>query len=164
MKPLKSIILILSVLFLFKSMGLGDDTEATRKALKGLKGVYVGVSLGEGIKQAGLLESQLQKDVELKLKVAGINVISKNERNNTIGTPWLSLTVEGDTKEGSTLYTLELSVRQDAYLVRNFLTVNVVTWSVGRFGLTYKLENIRSSVKALTDKFINAYRWVNPEK
>lgn len=164
MKPFKSFILILSVLFLFHSKAFGDDTEATREALRGLKGVYVGISLGDDIKQSGLLASQVKTDVELKLRNAGIKLISKNESDDMIGTPWLSLTVEGDTKKGSTLYTSELSLRQDAYLVRNFLTVHVATWSVGRIGLTYKLETIRSSAKDLTDKFVNAYLSVNPKK
>jgi hypothetical protein len=164
MKPFKSAISILSAIILFQSIALGDDTVETREALRGLKSIYVGVSLGGGIRRAGLSESMLQSEVEQKLTSAGIDVISKSERDDVIGTPWLSLTVEGNNKEGSILYTVELSLRQDAYLVRNFLTVGVVTWSVGRFGLTYKTETIRSSVKELTDKFINAYFWVNPKK
>ena len=104
MKPFKSIITIVSVILLFQSIALGDDTVETREALRGLNGIHVGVSLGKGIRRAGLSESRFRSDVEQKLKTAGIGVISKSESDDMIGTPWLSLTVEGNKKEGSILF------------------------------------------------------------
>ena len=73
---MKRIILIAMLVMVFSLAGmrssvLAVDDKDSRETLKGLNGIYVFVvDLNPDIKQAGLSESQIQNDVELKLRLA----------------------------------------------------------------------------------------------
>lgn len=70
------------------------DDELERATLKGLPGVYVGVEyFDEQDKAAGFDERIFQIDVELNLRLAGIKVLTKEERSATPGMPMLYLHV-----------------------------------------------------------------------
>ena len=93
MKPIKSVILILFVLFLFHP-AFGFDDEYTRETLRGLKGVYVSIVLDDASRQIGLLESQVREDVELTIRLKGIKVVSEHESFRLPGAPWLYVIVD----------------------------------------------------------------------
>src|SRR5213083_864156 len=80
-------LLLLSAGTISPLVGQGDD-EDTRKALAGLKGVLVEVFVTdtEESRRDGLVLEQLQTDVELKLREAGIRVFSREE-------PWTAALV-----------------------------------------------------------------------
>jgi hypothetical protein len=64
------------------------DTEDTRATLRGVEGVLVVVEdLGDDVEQAGLTRQQLQTDVELRVRQAGIRVLTRAEREGMPGTP-----------------------------------------------------------------------------
>ena len=65
------------------------------------------------------------------------------------------------------VYMVHLDLIQDAHLIKNYkLTrlTRVITWSTVYLRHTYRIEDIRSDIKDLTDQFINAYLSVNPKK
>ena len=162
MKPFKSIIPILAVLFLFHSVAFGLDNEIARKTLRGLEGVYVLISLDEKIPQVGLLESQSRTDVEEKLRTAGIKVLLDKP-----GVPWMRVHLYSLNNNQDIVYMVHLDLIQDAHLIKNYkLTrlTRVITWSTGYLRRTYRIEDVRSDIKDLTDQFINAYLSVNPKK
>lgn len=162
MKPFKSIIPILAVLFLFHSLAFGLDNEMARKTLRGLEGVYVLISLDEKIHQVELLESQSKTDVDKKLRTAGIKVLLDKP-----GVPWMRVHLYSLTNNQDIVYMVHLDLIQDAHLIKNYkLTrlTRVITWSTGYLRRTYRIEDIRSDIKDLTDQFINAYLSVNPKK
>lgn len=153
-----------------------DDNEYTRRSLKGLKGVYVlPVTLGgevEELKKVGLSTETIRTDVELKLRMAGINVISKKEDlYKTSGMPQLSVsivdavTVSIPPKTGIAFH-IDVTLSQSAFLTDGQLTL-ATTWSQGLIGLGSTDENIvtqiRNFVKDISDRFINAYLSVNPK-
>ncbi len=147
------------------------DNEMTRATLKGLPGVYVsrGVCLGrifsEQDKVAGFDERTFQTDVELKLRLAGIKVLTEEEQLATPGMPILYLHVNALHKQPGQnhAYSISLGLQQAVRLVRNgALAYGARTWSVNSVGYG-DLPFIRNAVKDYVDQFINAWLSVNPK-
>ena len=62
-----------------------QDNENTRLTLRGLKGVSLYVEpLDPQIEKSGLTKNQIQEDTELKLKLAGINVLTGGEPRSCV--------------------------------------------------------------------------------
>src|SRR6266550_4123844 len=112
-------------------VGQGDD-ETTRNTLAGLKGVQVLVeSIKDEVQRDGLRESQIQTDVELKLRQAGISVLTHEEWLSTVGLPFLHVNVHAF-KRPTSLYAFQVDIElhQKVRLIRNpSLTVLAPTWS-----------------------------------
>ena len=159
MKPIKSIVLILSVLFLYCSVTIADDNEYTRETLRGLEGVYVNVLVVDEFKQAGLSEPQVRNDMETKLRTAGIRLVSKYGSFDLPGTTWLSVSVGGSYIKNikHIPYTIRLALEQDVLIKRSSLSIKAGTWSITKSGIIYRFENLRSKIDDMTNQFINAY-------
>jgi hypothetical protein len=148
----------------------GDD-EYTRKSLRGLKGVQVVV---EGIKPeaeaSGLYAAAILTDVELKLRQAGIKVLTGAEARVAPGQPYLYVQVGLASNPKTELYAFFIRVElcQDVQLLRDpsSLAGGIATWSpAGTVGTVGKenLRTLRDNIKDQVDKFINAYLSVNPK-
>ena len=148
------------------------DDQYARDTLRGLRGVYVAVEgLSAEIEEHGLTIAMLKADTELKLRVAGIKVLSKEEWVKTEGGPvcYVEVTIVKDVilthALDLNLYAFEVSValNQDVVPVRDTaVTVLSPTWSTSYLGITNSLPRIRSKVKEMVERFINAYLAVNP--
>ena len=78
---LAAVALFVSALVVPISVMAGDQ-DLHKESLRGVKGMKVLIEhleLGDRTSQIGLTESQIQTDVELKLRLAGITVLN-NER------------------------------------------------------------------------------------
>jgi hypothetical protein len=151
----------------------GLDTEATRETLRGLTGVHIAVEEVEpDLERAGLRRSQLQTDAELRLRKAGIRVLTREEFLATLGRPYLYIRVTALKEESRTGRPLgyaafgEVSLNQLVWLERDpAITGGGETWS-SRGILTSvdpsSVRSIRESVADQVDWFINAYLAVNP--
>ena len=70
---MKGLLVRLLVLLLSMTFGVMAGDEPENKSLQGLQGVYIIVErLDSDAEQAGIHESDIQTDVELKLRLAGI--------------------------------------------------------------------------------------------
>jgi len=150
-----------------------EDDEYARSTLQGLPGVYVAVeALDPDIQKDGLTKATLRADAELRLRMAGIKVLSREEWAKTQGGPVCYVDVSVVKDVGLTdvldfdLYAFEVSVElhQDVALVRD-MAVKVLspTWSTSYVGFTNTLPRIRTKVTQLVQRFINAYQTVNPK-
>ncbi|MBI3894685.1 MAG: hypothetical protein HY313_02020 [Acidobacteria bacterium] len=142
------------------AVAIAADSEMDRATLKGLKGLKVMVAQEElEVGQAGLTKSSIQTDVELKLRLAGFPVLSGD------ADPFLHVGAYVLTdSSGLFRYTLTVQVYQLAQLSRDPKISSVVpTWEVWRFGGIGDVHQVRSEIKDLVDKFINAYLSVNPK-
>lgn len=160
----------LAALYLFWPLAVhADDTERSRRALRGLKGVGVVVDgLKPEVEQNGLTASAIQTDVELKLRQAGIPVLDSDESGKA-GSAILEISVSVLTSsDGRSAYMITVGLDQDANLVRDpsIFTALATTWQVGVLGSIGRpnVRSLRDVVKDLVDKFINAYFAVNPKK
>lgn len=141
-----------------------SDSEATRRSLKGLEGVRVLVeSLSAEAERDGLNETTIQTDVELKLRQAGIRVLTKETG------PYLYISVNASLQTDFRLYAFAISVEfnQSVRLDRDpdVWIPGAVTWRVGGVGSVgqFKLRQLRDSIRDYVDQFINAYLSVNPK-
>lgn len=159
------------------AMGTGDG-EDTRISLQGITGLYVIISIAKGaddvLNELSVTEEQLRTVVELKLRLAGIKVVSKNDILNIPGMPQLIVTVSGwktalgDSNEILFSLGTDVELGQLAYLKRNpTIEMVAVTWSLSGFarGSSSKKsqtrQHLRDLIMELSDRFINAYLSVN---
>jgi hypothetical protein len=121
--------------------------------------------LGPEIERAGFTKDQIQTDAELKLRMAGIKVLSREERLKEPGMPFLYVNASVVLRSSpSFVYHIEIYLGQKVILVRDVKTVSVgYTWSTGSVGITPNPQYIRDKIKDLVDIFINAYLSVNPK-
>src|SRR2546428_13527539 len=91
MKTALAALALLFVTAISPLLGQGDD-ESTRMTLTGVHGVRVVVRLSDSaeVQKDGLSQSQLQTDVEIKLRQTGITVLSQQEDQSG---PWLNVNV-----------------------------------------------------------------------
>ena len=143
---------------------------SNRATLQGLKGVGVLVEkLPPEVEQEGLKRDQVQMEVESKLRTAGIKVLTKEEAFNTPGEPFLYINLNiniAKTESDIYPYSIDLLLIQKVSLLRDpKLTSYAVTWSTGGVGSVGKpiLSQLRESVEAMVDVFVNAYLMENPK-
>lgn len=160
-------VVLLAVLVLVLRVLLGgtvsaEDDKFSRETLAGLPGVAVII---EEVKPP-LQKSTIQTDVELRLRRAGIRVLSEEERLQTTGFPYLYVNVNhmGDNIAAKGV---SVELRQSARLVRepHVLVPSASTWAVGSVGTVGKeslVDGVRKDVRNIVDIFINAYLSVNP--
>jgi hypothetical protein len=147
-----------------------DDPRGERQSLKGLKGVYVLVEdLKAEAERDGLNQASIRTDVELKLRQAGITVLTKAEAEAAPGAPCLYISVDTKGSQSESLYgvSMKVELKQNVRLDRDpsMWLPGVTTWSVEAVGTVGrgKLRNLRDRVKDYADRFINAYLSVNPK-
>ncbi|MGI8958997.1 MAG: hypothetical protein ACR2IV_04375 [Bryobacteraceae bacterium] len=140
-----------------------SDTEFNRRTLKGIKAVGVIV---EELKEVpnGLTKEQLQSDVELKLREAGITVIPLSQSNQAAA-PYLYVRVNSIQlpSSGQYVYAIGIELNQVVRIARDMKITSVATtWDKGGTGCTSRPGSIRDGVADYVDKFLTAYFSVNP--
>lgn len=140
------------------------DTNLDRASLKGLTAVQVQVTpMDQDAERDGLTRSQLQTDIESRLRQAGIGV-------DTSAPARLSLEVLTEKEPRSAIYVfnMTLALLQSVNLERNPVISDpaAATWSVAFGGVVSAvyLSQVRSAVSDLVDRFIAAYLEQNPKK
>ena len=149
----------------------GADDFPARYSLRGLPAVLIGVEpLDDGEKRAGYSEETFRADAELKLRLAGIGVLTEEEWKETPGHPYLYLNVRSIAQHPNVVapYAIRLELLQSVFLARNPASrleppVAAATWSVsslGQGGVSF----VRERVQSLSDHFIKVWLSVNPEE
>jgi hypothetical protein len=154
-------LVLLCALTVWATPGAASDTENARATLKGVKAVNVVVEpLGPELEQAGLATAQVQTDVEVRLRKAGIHVDSSATAN-------LYINVNVIESTGGFAANIDVEFNQPAVLIANSLTATVATWSCGAVLITSPERTsmfIRESVGSLVDRFSIGYLSVNPTR
>ena len=138
-----------------------QDTPDERETLKGLKGVRVVVEdLKPEVEQAGLTKASIQTDVELKLRLAGIPILTDSDAPFLLVDPQI---LRGSS--GIWSFCIKVELGQKVFLSRApAIGLLASTWSVGSFGHVSEdtVRTLRDPIKDKVDQFINAYSSVNP--
>ena len=141
--------------------------ELSRETLRGLQGVEVVIeSLRPEIKVDGLTEDLLRTDIEQKLRMVGLKVLSRRERLITPGQPFLHVyaNIIKSYDQPGYIYNIFIGLGQAVSLVRApDIRATSHTWLVGETGATDELEDIRATTKDLVDRFISVYLSENPK-
>lgn len=150
----------------------GDDSsvptvqESRRNSLKGLAAVYLLVEpLSSEAHDAGLSTSQLRTDIELRLRSAGITVLTVEQGSVAPGNPHLNLSVVYlRSKAGFSMFSTRLALIQNVLPSRNPSQLLLAsTWSVSasRYTKGNGVSVIRTTVHDSVDRFCNDYLAVN---
>lgn len=146
------------------------------ESLEGLKGVEVIVEeLKSELEDFNLTATQIQKEVEVKLQNAGIQVLSKeeNEKVQPLRKPYLYLKVNSfklPWRRSSFAFCIDIALNQQVKLRGNPEIKKTIfyspTWYKSEVGgATGKdMAEIMEGVKALTDKFITVYQSANSKQ
>ena len=145
----------------------GKETQSIKRqqdiSLRGVKGVGVQVHYPRA--EAGLTEGLIRSDIEQKLRLAGIEVLSKEQTKEEPGRPILFAVVTAFPVTDSFIFIIRLEFYQRVLLGRdNKISVNGATWLAGGLIASPSFDRIRDSLKEHVDKFINAYLSVNPNR
>src|SRR5690242_12073585 len=144
------------------------DYEMTRKTLAGVKRICVLLQRSGNVgEEEGLDTNQIRTDVELKLRQAGIVVLSPEQSSSRGLSAFLYVNIFAFQREVVYAFYIDLTIIQRVRLIRDpSVAVAGGTWSgqsymgtVGRDGFA---DFVRSSVRDRTDEFINAYLAANP--
>jgi hypothetical protein len=159
--------LAIVVLMLICGNAYALDDEHSRNSLRGLKGIYVLIEpLREEIVKDGLTMDDIRADVEDKLRLAGIPVLSKEESLKEPGRAYLYIQETVSKPVGKVyVYNINVELNQEIYLVRSPGVLCIgATWSTGGTGIAVTLRYIRDAIKKYIDEFSTAYLSVNPKK
>jgi hypothetical protein len=134
------------------------------KTLKGIRAVWVLVeNFSDGAKVLGLSKETTKTDVELKLRLAGMRVVTEEEGFKLPGGPYVYVVV--NLTDTASAASVDISLNQDAKLESNDeIVTGVDTWSRGVVIAHPGLQGIRDSIKDLVDTFLNDWLSVNPKK
>jgi hypothetical protein len=141
------------------------DDELSLHSLHGLQGVEVVVVLpNQEVKGHPLYPGLLLSDVEHRLRKAGIEVLSRKQRQIQTGRACLYVHINIHTYIFFPFYVYQnrVEIEQDVDLVRaSKIRTRAVTWSVSAAGLTSELGELEKAVGDLVDSFTEAYLSVN---
>ncbi len=156
-------------------VAMNFSTAYDANTLEGLPGVNVGVHIAEDDAfeevdaRDGLTVETLRTDVEYQLKLAGIRVLTEDDRLQTPSCPVLLASVaivqpKGDLT-GVHAFALTLGLRQTATLTSG-ARISAETWNMGYVGFaaSSKVQPLlRQQLKNKTIAFVNAWLTVNPK-
>jgi len=143
------------------------------ESLHGLEGVEVLVEeLKAELENFNLAMVQIQSDVEAKLRIAGIKVLSKeeNEKIQPLRRPYLYIRInsyKAPWKKEVMAFNIEFALKQQVMIhgkqALSEKAFYAPTWYMGVVGIVgwKNIGEIRDSVNHLADKFIRAYSSAN---
>lgn len=162
--------LTIAIIIVATSVVTYAQNSLGRPTLRGLRGVKVSIdTFVAEAEQGGLTLNQLQTDVELRLRKAGIRVLSEQEWLKAPGMPAVYVLVTTHkNKIGLHAFSIRVKLRQAVTLVRqpNSPPVLAGTYEtngyVGTIG-SGRLRELREAVADEVDIFINDYLAENPK-
>ena len=162
---LMTFLLILLFTVIIGTPASGADSELTRQTIKGLEGVNVIVediqpNIQKYAQKAGITKEQIQKDVETKLRLNRIKILTKNEWLKTPGKPSLYVNINThETEKYLYAYDVRLELKQIVSLEANpSIKAFASTWSINLTGMANigTLAVIKNALDGLLGRFIDA--------
>lgn len=141
-----------------------QDRNPFTLTLTGISAVFVVIEqLPDSAKAIGLTKEMIQTDVELKLRLAGMDVKTPEEGKKLLGRPFVFVAISMTDYAKAASVTVELD--QDTVLSRNgAYAPSAQTWTTGFVIANPDAQTVRSTTKDLIDQFLNAWLSVNPKK
>ena len=154
---------VVLALFLLSTLSIAQPSLLSRKDLKGLKQVGVLIEdLDRDAMAEGLSVEQLKTDVELRLRRSSIKVPDDPATGDAYLYVWVSTLKIKD--EPNWVYSIDVTLEQDARLVRTDAYRSATTWRAGTIGVVGShqlVAAIRESVGNYVDRFTNDYLAAN---
>jgi len=159
------VVLVLTFMRLEAYVFAADISIDDPVTLRGLQGFAVVVGdINPEIEREGLTEAELRRAMEVKLQLAGIEVLSPEARRRLQGAPVVYLYCLIQKGPMGYFHELVIQLREQVRLLRKpDYTTYAVTWAnPGIIGRSTKLSDVRAAAGEVVDMFINAYLAANP--
>jgi hypothetical protein len=161
-------LLLLTTLLFASAWTTQAQSLLGRETLKGLRGFSVIIEeIKSNESNSGLTQDEIRTDVELRLRKAGVRILTKEERYRTSGMPWIGVTVTMYVFEQVRSYDVKVEVWQEVNLAQNGERHAAITYRTsGLLGITSRSDfrNIRDAVGDQIDVLLNDYLTMNPKK
>ena len=161
------VLILLGLTLYWPTIGF-SFTADKRDTLRGLKEITVLVEyLPDDVEREGLNREHLQHDIEVRLRQAGLHVLTISEVANSPGAPYLYVAVYPITgpSVNSNAYAVALTLKQLVQLSRNPTTELFATTWEGPMQLSsqgdHRVLDIRTRILDAVGRFIIDYRDVN---
>jgi len=158
--------IVLTVLLLLPALpAWAGDTPMERASLRGITSVRVLVEpISPDAAQDGLSTAQLEADVELRLRQAGLQVVPL--ANDVLQVQAITVKQPQGGFYAFTASVLFYQVVVPLRLIQNQTQLPAATWSLAVVGAvpTGAVRDVRSHVVGLVDRFVAAYREQNPRR
>ena len=152
------------ILLLWAGLGQAYDSDVSRQTLKGISAVYVVIEEFQPelnryarLQKSHLTRSQLQQEVEARLKKAGIAVLTREQWTKTPGMPALYININTHEYEKYRYaYNIALELQQLVALQTNPAKKALAgTWSLNMTGVVHigQLSALNGNVGELVDRF-----------
>ncbi len=162
-------VLLASVLVLtgLSSPAHAIDSEFSRQSLKGIKALHVLVEdLTRPTRQTGFTKEKIARDVETRLRLAGIRTLTQDQHLRVKGQPYLYVAVSAlhnPSADNLIVFYFNIELVQNVLLERNTgILVDAPTWSINKIGATHRIKQVKDELKDFIDRFISAYQTANP--
>lgn len=141
-------------------------SAAERELLRGLDGFRLTVDrIRPDIERDGLFRSTLREDMEFRLRMGGVRVLSEEEAEKKPDAPCLYLYVDALKCSLGYVYKVRLALMEPVKLVRNNVKVTATILRIpDELGITSNLSEIRDVTGDFVDEFVKAWKTVNPKK
>ena len=161
------VLILLGLTWYWPTAGL-CFTADKRDTLRGLSDISVLVEyLPDDVEREGLNREHLQRDIEVRLRQAGLHVLTISELANSPGAPYLYVAVYPITTPSANFnaYAVALTLKQLVQLSRHPTTeLFATTWEgpmhFGSLG-DARVQGIRNRILDAVGRFIVDYRDVN---
>jgi len=155
---------VLLFVLLFLSSQFSATAQTKAPSLIGLAELNVVIEdLDDNAKEGGLTASQLQTDVELRLRQAGLRV-------NTTALEFLHVRVTalGPTAAREVAWKVDVELQQPVIIVRTKEATTGTTWDASSIALSSSPSfiplNVRRKVNDFVDAFLNDWLSVNAKR
>lgn len=154
--------MLVALVWLAALPAAASDFELDRQTLKGLRRLAVVVEDLDPDLERQVSLSTLQTDIELKLRLAGITVLSQRETLRTLGSPYLYVRVnvlQSNSTPGLFAYSVSVALKQRAALVRDpEILVGAETWRIGGVKSERKRTALASGASPLNGRETRSWR------
>lgn len=166
MKKLIALSTIVLGLLAYSGHARAHLSAAELDLLRGADGFRLAVDrIKPEIERDGLFRSTLLTDMELRLRMAGIKVLSEEEAENKPDAPCLHLYVDALKCSLGYAYRIRLSLMEPAKLTRNNMKVSATVLRIpDELGITSHLSEIRDAAGDFVEEFIKSWKLANSKK
>jgi hypothetical protein len=164
---MKKQIVVAAVLFAILTIptyAMAHLSAADRELLRGQDGFRLAMDrIRPDIERDGLFRSTLLEDMELRLRMGGIKVLSEEEAEKKPDAPCLYLYVDALKCSLGYVYKIRLVLMEPVKLVRNNAKVTATVLRIpDELGITSNLSDIRDAAGDFVDEFVKGWKTVNP--
>ncbi len=165
---MKHLLFVICLLPFMALSAFSQSPEIQIQSLKGLPGIAIAMhKYPNELEQDGLTMKEIGIEAEMRLRKAGIKVLTLNEAMMSPGSPLFEIEI-GAVKSDAGIYAVSIRLKLDQNVITQRLPsigTHVATWEVGNLVMVGRnnLRQVKDEVGDGMDIFINDFLSANPK-